>query len=345
MTAMRRHVYIADESDAGRRFDVVLASVPAVSSRSLAARLIEDVDATLNERPASKSAKVEAGDVIEYELPDTPDATPGGEHIPLDIRYEDDHLIVLSKQTGLVCHPAAGHESGTLVNALVAHCGLDHLGTLQGPERPGIVHRLDKDTSGLMLAAKDDETQALLQDAIRIRSVDRRYLTLVHGNIAPATGLIDAPIARAPKMRMRMEVSDAPGARSSVTTFTVLARVDAARFDQGYTLLECKLYTGRTHQIRVHLSSIRHPCVGDQLYGARHERADLGLSRQFLHSYSLQLDHPLTGEHLAFLDPLPRDLREVWDGLQARKPRFTDAGREVYDRLAAARRARKETGS
>ena len=193
--------------------------------------------------------------------------------------------------------------------------------------------RLDKDTTGLMLAAKTDEAQAALQDAIRIRSIDRRYLTLVHGNIAHDTGLVDAPIARAPKMRMRMEISDEVGARSSVTTFFVLERIDAERYDQGYTLLECKLYTGRTHQIRVHMAYIKHPCVGDQLYGARHEKADRGLTRQFLHSYSLDFEHPITGEHLHFIDSLPADLSDVYEGLSDRHHEQTQRGMNIQDVL------------
>ncbi len=168
------------------------------------------------------------------------------------------------------------------------------------------MHRLDKDTSGLMMVAKTDTAQIALQQAIKVRSVDRRYLTLVHGRIAPDTGLIDAPLARDPRERMRMAVSDATSAKQSVTTFRVLERFEAGRFDDGFTLLECKLYTGRTHQIRVHMAYISHPCVGDQVYGQRKLKADLGLERQFLHAYRLSLTHPVTGEEMQFVDPLPR---------------------------------------
>ncbi len=323
------HVHIVKGEEEGLRLDVLLSRLPFVSSRSAAAKLLETGRATLNEQAASKNHRVQEGDVVECEVDDIVRCAPLGEHIALDIRYEDEHLIVLSKQAGLVCHPSTGHESGTLVNALIQHCGIENLGMLQGEDRPGIVHRLDKDTTGLMLAAKTDEAQEALQDGIRIRSIDRRYLALVHGNIAPDTGLIDAPIARAPKMRMRMEVSESPNARSSVTTFTVLERIEAARDDQGYTLVECKLYTGRTHQIRVHMAYIHHPCVGDELYGSKHTQADRWLQRQFLHSYRLEFDHPITDEHLMFIDPLPDDLAGVLSSLHERGFSRTGRGEEL----------------
>lgn len=240
---------------------------------------------------------------------------------------------MLSKQRGLVCHPAPGHETHTLANALVEHCGPGHLGTLQGEDRPGIVHRLDMDTTGLMLAAKDDETQAALQDAIRLRSVDRRYLALVHGYIAPDTGLIDAPIARSSRDRLKMAVSDDPGARQSVTTFTVLERFEAGPRDEGYTLIECKLFTGRTHQIRVHMAYIHHPVVGDQLYGRAAQPADLGLDRQFLHSWSLRFAHPATGQAMEFEDPPTWELMEALESIGQTSMGRTPRGREVMERV------------
>jgi 23S rRNA pseudouridine1911/1915/1917 synthase len=228
-------------------------------------------------------------------------------------------------------HPAQGHWSGTLVHALLAHA--DDLGTMQGDDRPGIVHRLDKDTSGLMMVAKSDHAQVALQEAIKIRSVDRRYLALVHGWIAPDTGLIDAALARDPKERMRMGVSDRWDAKQSVTTFRVLERFEAGAHDDGFTLLECKLYTGRTHQIRVHMAYIKHPCVGDPVYGLGRTKADLGLERQFLHAYRLELEHPVTGEQLRFIDPLPEDLGERLKALQSLSTGRTEAGREVINLL------------
>ena len=258
------------------------------------------------------------------------------DEVNIDIRYEDEDLIVLSKQRGLVCHPSQGHVDRTLANALLWHCGPEHLGTMQGTDRPGIVHRLDMDTTGLMLAAKNDHTQALLQEAIRMRAVDRRYVTLVHGNIAPDTGLIDAPIARHAKDRLRMAVSEDPSARPSLTTFTVLQRFEAGRKDDGYTLLECKLYTGRTHQIRVHMSYIGHPVVGDPLYGRGTLQQNLDLDRQFLHSWSLAFEHPTTGEQLRFKDVITWELDEALVGLGSRESELTAQGKIVREALEEA---------
>jgi len=329
-----QHIHIVGEDEDASRLDVLLGDIGAYPSRSSAVRAIESGSVTVDGEVRTKRFIVSEGDRVCFIPYEETVVTLRPEYIPLDIRFEDDHLIVLSKQAGLVCHPSFGHEDGTLANALVAHCGPDHLGMLQGEDRPGIVHRLDKDTTGLMLAAKDDATQEALQDGIRVRSIDRRYLTLVHGYIAPDTGLIDAPIARGGADRKRMVVSDEPGARGSITTFSVLERFDAGRFDDGYTLLECKLYTGRTHQIRVHMDYIHHACVGDQLYGQCKARADRNLMRQFLHSYRLEFVHPCTGEQLSFLDPLPDDLAEVLDGIADHSMGRTEKGCEVLEELA-----------
>ena len=333
-----RHSYLVEEDDDGLRIDLLLADLNAYPSRSAAARAIAEGCVLRNGEPVEKKTKVAQGDVVEYEVTEERPVTLVPQYIPLDIRYEDEGMLVISKQAGLVCHPSAGHEDGTLANALLAYCGPNHLGMLQGEDRPGIVHRLDRDTTGLMIAAKDDVTQAALQDAIRLRSVDRRYMALVHGYIAPDTGLVDAPIARGRRDRMRMEVSDSPDARSSITTFTVLERFEAGRADDGYTLIECKLYTGRTHQIRVHMAYIHHPCVGDPLYGQAKPKADRGLERQFLHSYSLALDHPKTGEHLSFIDPLPSDLQAVLDEIAPLSMGRTEKGEEILSGIGQADR-------
>jgi 23S rRNA pseudouridine1911/1915/1917 synthase len=320
-------------NETGMRIDQLLAGFDFIASRSAAARLIDDGLVLVNGEHVAKKHAVKAGERIEIEVPpyDRGDLVP--EDIPLDIRYEDEHMIVLSKQAGLVVHPAEGNWTGTLVHALLAHS--DSLGTLQGEDRPGIVHRLDKDTSGLMMVAKTDAAQVALQDAIQVRSVDRRYLTLVHGWIAPDTGLIDAPLGRDPKERMKMAVVDSASARQSVTTFRVLERFEAGVADDGFTLVECKLYTGRTHQIRVHMAYINHPCVGDPVYGQRKIKADLGLQRQFLHAYRLELEHPITGEKLSFLDPMPADLASALAGIAEYSSGRTGAGNEVLGRLAA----------
>jgi 23S rRNA pseudouridine1911/1915/1917 synthase len=327
---------VGPEGD-GERLDSFLASQDNMPSRSACAKLIESGAVTINSTHAdSKSEKVCLGDRIQAEVEESEEV--GGPlapnpYIPLDIRFEDEYLIVLSKQASLVCHPAPGHVDDTLANALVAHCGYGHLGMLQGEERPGIVHRLDRDTSGLMVAAKDDRTQKALQDLIRLRVLDRRYVVLVHGYVAPDDGTIVTGIARSTKDRLRMAVSDDPGAREAITTFKTLERFEAGRRDEGYSLLECHLYTGRTHQIRVHMRHIGHPVVGDPLYGKGSLLQNKGLTRQFLHSWHIRFDHPCTGETIELADRLPDDLLNVLESLQGTSMGLTERGREVCPEL------------
>ena len=339
MTSRIVNLLVGPESD-GMRLDAFLATGEDMPSRSACARLVEEGSVTINETLAtSKSEKVLLGDrvralVEELDAPVGP-LRPNPE-IPLDIRFEDDYLIVLSKQLGLVCHPSPGHVDDTLANALVAHCGYEHLGMLQGEERPGIVHRLDMDTTGLMVAAKDDATQKALQDLIRMRVLDRRYVTLVHGYVAHDEGTIETGIARSARDRIRMAVSDAPGAREAITTFRVLERFEAGRRDEGYTLMECHLYTGRTHQIRVHMRHIGHPLVGDQLYGRGDERINRGLPRQFLHSWHIRFDHPVSGETIELADRLPDDLLDVLESLKETSMGRTAAGEDICPQLGAS---------
>lgn len=331
MSAAGRLEHFVSGVEAGQRLDVLLGSLEGLASRSAAQRLLAEGHVLVDGSVVSKRHIVRAGEHIEVDIPayDRGDLVP--ESIPLDIRYEDEHLIVLSKPAGLVVHPAHGHWSGTLVHALLAHA--DELGSLAGEDRPGIVHRLDKDTTGLMLVAKTDAAQSALSEAIKIRAIDRRYLALVHGYITPDTGLVDAPIARDQRDRMRMAVSESANAKQAVTTFRVLERFGAGVHDDGFTLVECKLYTGRTHQIRVHMAYIAHPVVGDQLYGVRRIKADLGLERQFLHSYWLRLEHPFTGEQLEFVDPLPEDVQRVLASIDDLSLGRTEAGDEVAERI------------
>ena len=302
--------------DAGKRLDVIVGSLPEVETRSRATRYIEEDLVLVDGEKRNKKYLVSEGELISVTIPPPRQTTLEPEFIPLDIRYEDDELIVLSKEAGMVVHPAPGHLTGTLVNALLAH-SID-LGKLQGTERPGIVHRLDMDTSGLMLVAKSDRVQLRLQDAIRARVIDRRYLTLVHGWIAPETGIVDAPIARAPGDKLRMRISDSGKAKEAQTTFKVLERFEPGRYDDGFTLLECKLFTGRTHQIRVHMRYIGHPIVGDPSYGRGTLPANHYLQRQFLHSYKLSFTHPITKEEMSFEDALPQDLQAIIDNLDPR---------------------------
>ena len=290
------NLLVGPESD-GMRLDAFLAMGPDMPSRSACARLVEEGSVTINTCEAtSKSEKVLLGDRVTCELKVEEKGAEAGllapnPEIPLDIRYEDEHLIVLSKQAGLVCHPSPGHVDDTLANALVAHCGYGNLGLLQGEDRPGIVHRLDMDTSGLMVAAKSDEVQKALQDLIRLRVLDRRYVVLVHGYVAR---------------------------------------------DEGYSLLECHLYTGRTHQIRVHMRHTGHPVVGDQLYGRGDDRANHGLRRQFLHSWHIAFDHPVTGEPIERADRLPDDLLAILEGLKETSMGRTGAGERICPQLGAS---------
>ena len=336
MNGSERFEFTVRGEDAGQRLDTLLGQTEQLVSRTAAARLIDTGLVLVNGELVSKRHVVRAGEQISVEIPPPEGYDLEPEDIPLDIRFEDDDMIVLSKQADLVVHPAQGNWTGTLVHALLSHA--IELGSLQGEDRPGIVHRLDKDTTGLMMVAKNDRSQAALSEAIKIRAIDRRYLALVHGYIAPDSGLIDAPLGRDPRDRKKMAVVESASARQSVTTFRVLERFMAGTHDDGYTLVECKLYTGRTHQIRVHMAYIDHAVVGDQTYGQRKVKADRGLTRQFLHAYRLELDHPITGEHLSFVDGLPDDLARVLREIEPDSMNRTEAGEEVFAALEATNR-------
>jgi 23S rRNA pseudouridine1911/1915/1917 synthase len=329
--------FVADATDAGKRLDVVVGERALYKSRSAAAVAIEAGRVLVGGNISSKKYKVAEGDAVVCELDDEVAMSPlSPEPIPLDVRYEDDDMLVICKPAGMLTHPTPEHRSGTLVNALMSHCGTDNLCNVQADvdaDRLGIVHRLDADTSGLMLAAKTDEAGKALMDAIAVKEVDRRYIALVHGRIAPDSGMVDAPITRKPNDRTHMAVADTPSARDAITTFKVLARFESGAHDMGYTLVECKLYTGRTHQIRVHMQYIKHPVVGDPAYTAhapRDSRAQLGLERQFLHSYKLALSHPITGKPLEFEDHLARDLQSVLDKLCTREYTTTHEGNDWF---------------
>lgn len=319
------------------RLDVFLTDQSGSLSRNQAVRLIETGEVTVNSsKQVSKNFKVRGGDMVEVSEsalishsspPDVYPVVP--ENIPFEVIYEDDDLAVISKPRNLVSHPSPGHEKHTLVNGLLSRFGKEHLGTLQGSDKLGLVHRLDMDTTGLMLIAKNDEIQQKLQDAIKMREVDRRYLTLVHGNIVPPTGLIDVGMARSSRHRIKMMATADPGAREAITTFQTLEHFVATPHDDGFTLLECHLMTGRTHQIRLHMNYIHHPVVGDPLYGTGDACKNLQAPRQFLHSYRLSFDHPRTCEHLSFIEPLPPDLKAVLASLSNRSLGKTDAGKTL----------------
>ncbi|MGI6536301.1 MAG: RluA family pseudouridine synthase [Eggerthellaceae bacterium] len=331
-------LYSATAADNGMRLDTLLAERGCYPSRSAAAKAVADGKVFVNGSAEQKKYAVQAGDTIVYEELETEHHVQlYGEPIPLDIRYEDDDLLVISKQAGLICHPSFNHYDNTLVNALIYRYGHEGLAHVQGDDRPGIVHRLDGETSGLMLCAKDDDAGFALQEAIRRKDVDRRYLALVHGILPMDSGEVDAPIARDHKTGVTMLVSDGPGSREALTTFRVVERFEAQRKDDGYTLVECKLFTGRTHQIRVHMRFIHHCIVGDQAYGSHGPSEQLGLSRQFLHSYRLAFDHPRMQQHFDFTDYLPDDLQAALDRLDGRSLGTTPFGAEVLARLEKAR--------
>ena len=279
------------------RLDRFLAGQELGLSRARLQRLIREGNVTLNDGPTKASAMVRAGDRISLLVPAPKPLKLMAERIPLDIVYEDAHLVVVDKPAGLTVHPAPGHASGTLVNALLAlYPDLPGIG---GWQRPGIVHRLDKDTSGLMVVAKTDQAHHSLSQQIQEREVRKGYTALVMGTVVDDEGLIDAPIGRDSHHRKRMAVVE--GGRSSQTRYVVVGRND------NYTLVEVFPTTGRTHQIRVHFASIGHPLVGDELYGGKSTL----LSRQFLHAHLLGFEHPDLGEWMEFQRPLPENLRET----------------------------------
>lgn len=308
---VERHRLVVDEPG-GERVDVYLARHVRELSRARAADLLAGGRVRLNGRVPRKSERVSAGDVIEVELPAPEPSTLVPEPIPLDIVYEDADLVVVDKPAGLVVHPAPGHHTGTLVHALLHH--VRDLSGIGGVLRPGIVHRLDKDTSGLMLVAKNDAAHRRLAAALKRRAVRRAYLVAAWGHFEVDEFTVDAPIARSTRDRKRMAV--AAGGRRAVTRFQRLERWVAA------DLLRAELETGRTHQIRVHLLDRGHPVVGDRVYGAGAERGISGpaaawarefarrVARQFLHSAELAFRHPRTDEPMRFRSPLPPDLAE-----------------------------------
>jgi 23S rRNA pseudouridine1911/1915/1917 synthase len=291
---------------AGSRLDVLVGGLPEVGSRSQAVLLVEAGAVRVEGVARSKSFRLETGQRVTVDLPEAPAPLPGvAPAVHVSVLFEDRWLLVADKPAGMVVHPARGHSEGTFVQALAAH------GPAGGENfRPGVVHRLDKDTSGLLLVAKDLEVHRRLQRMIRSRDVDRRYLALVHGNLAASTGTIEAPIGRDPVRRKTMVVGGI-GAREAVTHMIVLERFG------DFTLLEARLETGRTHQIRVHLLAIGHPVVGDPTYA---RRDPLCVGRQFLHSYRIGLAHPMTGERIQVQSPLPPDLDSVLQVLRSHHP-------------------------
>jgi 23S rRNA pseudouridine1911/1915/1917 synthase len=306
-------LHVAAE-EAGARLDSYLAAHIEGWSRARLQRLIEDGDALVAGRTSKSSHKLRAGDVVEVELTPPPSTRFTPENIPLEIVYEDEEVVVVNKPAGMVVHPAAGISSGTLANALAYH--FQQLSERSGAARPGIVHRLDRDTSGLMVVAKTESAHENLQDQFRARTVFKSYIALVHGRVKEDKGQIAEPLARDPRNRTRMAV--VRGGRPALSIYRVRQRFDR------FTLLDVEIKTGRTHQIRVHLAWLKHPVVGDETYGGGRDntiqhpqlRAKLNaLHRQFLHAERLGFHHPRTHDWLSFTTPLPSELAEFLSAL------------------------------
>lgn len=291
---------VVTDKDTGIRVDIYVARALDIS-RSYAGNLIKNGKVSMRNRILKANYRVAAGDEIVIEKDEAEDLTVEAENIPLDIVYEDKDIIIVNKARGMVVHPAAGNPNGTLVNALLWHCG-GELSGINGVIRPGIVHRLDKDTSGLMVAAKTDTAHKSLAEQIKSHTARRTYVALVHGNIVEAKGRIDAPLGRHPKDRVKMAVNMKDG-KDAITHFTVLERFG------NYTLVQCRLETGRTHQIRVHMAYIGHPVVNDPLYG--YKRDAFPIEGQALHSCTLDLVHPITKQAMHFEAPWPNDFKAV----------------------------------
>jgi len=311
--APRRVEWVVGAEEGGDRLDRAIAAHLEDVSRSYAATLIEEGLVGVNGVAVVKAGhRLKLGDQVRVEIPPPQPSGLVAEDIPLQVVYEDADLLVIDKPAGMVVHPAPGHSGGTLVNAVLAH--VPELELDMGDEaRPGIVHRLDKDTSGLIVVAKRRQAHEALARQMAARSMLKEYLAVVHGKPRPRAGIVDAPIARDPRDRQRMAVVS--GGRAARTRYAIEREL------RGYTLVRARLETGRTHQIRVHMSSIGHPILGDPVYGKRtlKDAAALGLTRQFLHAHRLGLSLPSTGEWREFVSPLPEELRAALVELEQRR--------------------------
>ncbi len=305
-------------SESGERLDKYVAQAVPDLSRSRAQRLIEDGLIAVNGEVVKPSYRVEVGDLVMVHIPPPEPVEVRPEPIPLDIIYEDDNIIVVNKPAGMVVHPAYGHSTGTLVNAVLAHC--PELAKAEDELRPGIVHRLDKDTSGLIIVAKNEGARRHLQRQFKARVVRKVYVALLEGWLEPARGVIEAPIGRDKKRRKRMAV--VKEGREARTEYRVVEYFghEASRVSPPYTLVEAEPKTGRTHQVRVHFASINHPVAGDRVYGFR-KRRPRGLSRQFLHAQTLGFRLPGSDEYIELTTGLPDDLRVVLEELRKVVPR------------------------
>ncbi len=292
--------------ESGLRLDVFLAQKLPELTRSAVQRLLEQGNITCQGLPLKKNARTEAGKVYEIILPEIKEVEIEAQDIPLDIVYEDSDLLVINKPKGMVVHPAAGHTDGTLVNALLHHCGAS-LSGINGEKRPGIVHRIDMDTTGLLIVAKNDFAHQKLSEQLKDHSLSRTYECIVRGGFQEDAGRVEAPIGRHPTDRKRMAVTE-KNSRQAVTHWEVIARYGQ------YTHLRCRLKTGRTHQIRVHMAYLNHPIAGDPVYGVK--KPELGLSSQCLHARELRFIHPRTGEEVHLSCPLPEEFLKALERLE-----------------------------
>ena len=307
MNQQEKYTFIIDKETQSTRIDLVFSLLLSETSRSFIQKLIEGGSLTVNGSLCrSKKYKVSENDVVEIVLPEPEKLTIEEENIPLDIVYEDRDLLIVNKPRGMVVHPAVGNYTGTLVNAVMYHCK-DRLSSINGVIRPGIVHRIDKDTSGLLMIAKNNRSHESLSRQLAEHSITRKYTALVYNNFSEDEGTVDAPLGRDPRNRLRRAVVS-ENSRRAVTHWRVMERFGR------YTLIEASLETGRTHQIRVHMAYINHPLVGDLLYGPKKQTLfDKG---QLLHAGVLGFVHPSTGEYMEFSSPLPEEFEQVLEKLR-----------------------------
>ncbi|WP_107727664.1 RluA family pseudouridine synthase [Desmospora activa] len=297
---MQNDRFVVTSDTAGQRLDKFVADRKSDWSRTAVQSWIRQQRIRVDGSVVKGNHRLQAGETVEVDVPPPVEMTVDAEAIPLDIVYEDADVVVVNKPRGMVVHPAPGNPSGTLVNALLAHC--DDLSGIGGVYRPGIVHRIDKDTSGLIMVAKNDMAHQSLTAQLKDHQVERRYIALVHGNVSHDQGQIEAPIGRDPRLRQRMAVEHKNG-KSAITHFKVLERFPRA------TQIACRLETGRTHQIRVHMKYIGHPLVGDPLYSNQSHR--FSIQGQALHAETLGFIHPRSGEKIRLTAPLPQDMQKL----------------------------------